>query len=283
MTDNQFDSWLADPQRRTLVMGILNVTPDSFSDGGAYAAPDAAVEAALEMAEAGADLIDIGGESTRPGAQRIGAEVQIERVLPVIQRLVGRVDAVLSIDTTRAEVARTALDAGVTLINDISGGTDDPAMLPLAAQRGAPIVLMHMQGQPATMQVDPQYADVVAEVKQYLKNRLEAAIEAGVNREKVLLDPGIGFGKTADHNLALLQELRQFTELGRPLLLGTSRKGFVGRITGETEASQRLMGTAATVAWCATNGAAIVRVHDVAAMVKVVRIIVAMQRGRLAE
>jgi dihydropteroate synthase len=283
MTDNPFDSWLADPQRRTLVMGILNITPDSFSDGGAYAAPDAAVEAALEMAKAGADLIDIGGESTRPGAQRIGAAAQIERVLPVIQRLAGRVDAVLSIDTTRADVARAALDAGVTLINDISGGTDDPAMLPLAAQRDAPIVLMHMQGKPATMQVDPQYADVVTEVKQYLKDRLEAAMEAGVKREKVLLDPGIGFGKTADHNLALLRELRQFTELGRPLLLGTSRKGFVGRITGETEASQRLMGTAATVAWCATNGAAIVRVHDVAAMVKVVRMIGAMQRGRLVE
>lgn len=281
MTDNRFLAWLADAQRRPLAMGILNVTPDSFSDGGTYAAPDQAVAAARAMADSGAALIDIGGESTRPGAHRISPKEQIGRVLPVIQRLAGRVNAVLSIDTTRAEVARAALDAGALLINDISGGTEDPAMLPLAAQRQAPIVLMHMQGQPATMQADPHYGDVVREVKQYLADRLEAAARAGIRPENVLLDPGIGFGKTADHNLTLLRELRQLTQLGRPLLLGTSRKGFIGRITGETDAAQRLFGTAATVAWCVANGAAIVRVHDVAAMVKVVRMIAAIGRGRL--
>lgn len=281
MTDNQFLAWLADPQRRPLVMGILNVTPDSFSDAGAYASPDKAVAAARAMADEGADLIDIGGESTRPGAQRIFADEQIRRVLPVIQKLAGRIGTTLSIDTTRAQVALAALEAGATLINDISGGAEDPEMLPLAARRQAPIVLMHMQGQPATMQVNPQYGDVVREVKEHLASRLAAAQQAGVRPERVLLDPGIGFGKTADHNLTLLRELRQLTELGRPLLLGTSRKGFIGRITGESDAAERIMGTAATVAWCVANGAAIVRAHDVAAMAKVVRVMEAIRRGHL--
>jgi dihydropteroate synthase len=277
MTDNQFFEWLADLNRRPLVMGILNLTPDSFSDGGAYTRPGSAVAAAQAMADAGADLIDVGGESTRPGAARIDPAQQIQRVLPVLQALGGRISATLSIDTTRAAVAETALDSGAMLVNDISAGMDDPAMLPLVARRRAPIILMHMQGQPATMQAEPRYGDVVREVKQHLAERLEAAVAAGVDRGRVLLDPGIGFGKTVEHNLALLRELRALAEPGQPVVVGTSRKGFIGRLTGE--AGQRLMGTAASVAWCVANGAAMVRVHDVAAMAKVVRMVQAIQRG----
>jgi dihydropteroate synthase len=277
MTDNQFFEWLADLNRRPLVMGILNLTPDSFSDGGAYTGPGSAVAAAQAMADAGADLIDVGGESTRPGAARIDPAQQIQRVLPVLQALGGRISATLSIDTTRAAVAETALDSGAMLVNDISAGMDDPAMLPLVARRRAPIILMHMQGQPATMQAEPRYGDVVREVKQHLAERLEAAVAAGVDRGRVLLDPGIGFGKTVEHNLALLRELRALAEPGQPVVVGTSRKGFIGRLTGE--AGQRLMGTAASVAWCVANGAAMVRVHDVAAMAKVVRMVQAIQRG----
>jgi dihydropteroate synthase len=274
-------SWLADPERAPLVMGVLNVTPDSFSDGAKWAAPAAAVAHARAMVEAGADLIDVGGESTRPGAQRVEAAEQIRRVLPVVETLTRETGdrCVLSIDTTRAEVAKAALDAGATLINDISGATDDRGMLGLAASRKAPIVLMHMQGQPATMQVDPTYRDVVGEVKAFLAGRAVEAVRAGLPRERVLLDPGIGFGKTAGHNLELLRKLNALTGLGYPLVLGTSRKGFIGRISGEEEPSGRVFGTAASVAWCVANGAAIVRVHDVGPMGKVVRVVRAIMTG----
>jgi dihydropteroate synthase len=275
MSPADFVTWLANPQRPPLVMGVLNVTPDSFSDGAKWAEPGAAVGHAQSMVEAGADLIDIGGESTRPGSQRVEPAEQIRRVLPVMETLTRQIGGrcILSIDTTRAEVAKAALDAGAGMINDISGGTDDPKMLALAADREVPIVLMHMQGQPATMQLNPTYKNVVQEVKAFLLHRADAAIEVGITPQAILLDPGIGFGKTAGHNLELLRNLKDLAGIGYPLVLGTSRKGFIGRISGETEPSARLFGTAATVAWCVANGAGILRVHDVEPMSKVVRVI----------
>jgi dihydropteroate synthase len=270
MNSVQFEHWLSDAAREPLVMGVLNVTPDSFSDGGRFAETAAAAAHARQMVADGADLIDVGGESTRPGAPRVPAEEQVRRIIPVLREL-RHVRAVLSVDTTRAAVAEAALEAGACVINDISGGLDDPSMLPLAARRGVPIVLMHMRGEPATMQTLADYKDVVADVKRHLAARRDAAVAAGVERHRILLDPGIGFAKGAEHNLTVMRRLGELTDLGQPLLLGTSRKSFVGRITGEDEPSRRLFGTAATVAWCVANGAAIVRVHDVGPMAKVVR------------
>lgn len=280
MTSMEFEGWLLKPNRTPLVMGVLNVTPDSFSDGGRFAGVDAAVAHARRMAEAGADLIDIGGESTRPGSARVEAAEQIRRVRPVIEALANAdLGCVLSIDTTLTAVAEAALDAGAGVINDISGGSEDEGMLALAARRKAPIVLMHKQGEPATMQVAPHYRNVVEEVEAYLLSRARAALAAGVAKHRIILDPGIGFGKTVEHNLALLRDLARLAGCGYPLLLGTSRKGFLGRITGESEPGERLWSTAGSVAWCIANGAGMVRVHDVDAMVKVVRVISAIMRG----
>ena len=254
-------------------MGILNLTPDSFSDGGRYSAADRALAHAEMMVADGAEWIDIGAESTRPGSKRVGAAEQIARLRPVIGELRKRVSVVLSIDTTLAEVAEVALDAGVDVVNDISAGCDDPAMLPLIARRGVGVILMHMQGEPATMQIAPHYADVTAEVSRFLAERASAAEQAGIGRDKILIDPGIGFGKTAEHNLRLLKDLAKLAGLGFPVVVGSSRKGFIGKITGETAESGRPWGTAASVAWAAANGAAIVRVHDVGPMARVVRMI----------
>jgi dihydropteroate synthase len=278
MTWQEFDAWLLDPSRRPLVMGVLNVTPDSFSDSGRFADPAVAVAHGRQMVADGADLIDIGGESTRPGAPRISSEEQIGRIVPVIRAL-RDLPTVLSVDTTRAAVAATALDAGARLVNDISGGLDDPALLPLVSGRSVPVVLMHMRGQPATMQQMADYGDVVAEVQEHLAALRDGALATGVERHRILLDPGIGFAKRMDHNLTLLRHLHEFTGLGHPLLLGTSRKSFIGKITGEDNPSHRLFGTAASVAWCVANGAAIVRVHDVGPMAKVVRMTQAIQKG----
>lgn len=277
MDRDSFRIWLTDPDRRPLVMGVLNVTPDSFSDGGRFAATDAAVAHAVAMADAGAALIDVGGESTRPGSQPVDPEEQIRRVVPVIQQVANRVPALLSIDTTNAKVAAAALDAGAAIVNDISGGLADPEMLPLVARAGVPVVLMHMQGTPATMQQSPRYDDVVAEVIAFLRERAAAATSAGVDLANVLLDPGIGFGKNMGHNLELLRRLSELAALGRPLVVGTSRKRFIGTLTNEPEPSKRLFGTAASVAWSLANGAAIVRVHDVAEMVQVVNVIDAIR------
>jgi dihydropteroate synthase len=277
---NGFEDWLRDPHRPTLVMGVLNVTPDSFSDGGRFAGCDAAVAHALEMVEAGATLIDVGGESTRPGSQPVPEDEQVRRVVPVIEEIVHRgAPALVSIDTTRATVARAALDAGAALVNDISAARDDAGMLPLIAQRSIPIVLMHMKGTPATMQVDPTYDDVTRETLDFLRDRVVAAEGVGVAPHRVLIDPGIGFGKTMAHNLELLRRQRELTTLGRPVVIGTSRKGFIGRITNEPEPARRLLGTAACVAWSVANGAAVVRVHDVGAMSQVVRMTEAIRSG----
>lgn len=277
MSPPDFDAWLSDPNRRALVMGVLNVTPDSFSDGGRFAARDAAVAHAAEMVEAGADLIDVGGESTRPGSQPVPADEQIARVVSVIQAIASRV--AVSIDTTRATVADAALNAGACLVNDISAGRDDPGMFPLVARRKTAMVLMHMQGTPATMQDDPSYRNVAGEVELFLRRRMNLAVSAGVKRNRILVDPGIGFGKTMEHNLALLREQRGLRRLGRPVVIGASRKGFVGKITNEPDPARRLFGTAACVAWSLANGAAIVRVHDVAAMSQVVAMIQAIRSG----
>jgi dihydropteroate synthase len=272
MSPREFDAWLLDSGRRPLVMGVLNVTPDSFSDGGQFQSVEHAVARAQAMAAKGADLIDVGGESTRPGSRRVDADEQLRRLLPVLRALRGRLDqTTLSLDTTLSAVAEAGLDQGVHVLNDISAGRDDPALLSLAARRGCPILLMHMQGTPATMQLNPTYSDVTAEVAQFLRDRLAAAEAAGIQAAKVLLDPGIGFGKTVGHNLELLRRTRDLaTMLGRPLVVGASRKGFIGKVLPGGDPARRF-GTAATVAWAVANGAAVLRVHDVGAMAEVVR------------
>lgn len=280
MTPADFHAWLRNPGRRALVMGVLNVTPDSFSDGGAFECVELAVKHACKMARDGADLIDIGGESTRPGSLPVESSEQIRRVVPVVRAIVQEcLPTAISVDTTQADVAEAALDAGANLINDISAGRDSKQMFPLAAARKAPLILMHMQGRPATMQQAPTYDDVTIEVVQFLKNRVEAACRAGIDVENVLVDPGIGFGKTTGHNLELLRNLRDLADaVARPLVLGSSRKGFIGGIMGEPDPSRRVYGTAATVAWGIANGARLLRVHDVGPMAQVVRMIEAIEK-----
>lgn len=250
---------------RPRIMGILNVTPDSFSDGGLHSAEAEAVSRALEMVGEGADIVDVGGESTRPYSTRVSGAVQIARVVGVIRRLREEVpaDVSISIDTTLSRVAEAALDAGADFINDISAGRDDADLLRLAAERGAPVVLMHMQGTPETMQDDPQYGDVVVEVHDFLVERAEAAQKLGVRPENIVLDPGIGFGKTREHNLALLANLPVFVRTGYPVLLGSSRKRFMGALCREAEPRQLVGATCATTALGVVAGVAIFRVHDV--------------------
>ncbi|MGC8666929.1 MAG: dihydropteroate synthase [Chthonomonadales bacterium] len=264
---------------RTLVMGILNVTPDSFSDGGRYLDPDAAVRHGLQMAEEGADLIDIGGESTRPGAEPLTVDQELERVLPVIRELSARCPVPLSIDTYKAAVARRAVEAGAAMVNDISAMTFDADMAATVADLHVPVILMHIKGTPRTMQQDPRYTDVVAEVREWLAGRVEAAAAAGISREHIFVDPGFGFGKTAEQNLELLRRLREFGTLGLPVALGTSRKSTIGKVLGGLPVEERLEGTAATVALAIAGGAALVRVHDVREMVRVVRMADAVVRG----
>jgi dihydropteroate synthase len=264
---------------RCLVMGVLNVTPDSFSDGGRYLDHRAAVAHALTMAAEGADLIDVGGESSRPGASYIDERTELERVLPVIEELSAAADVPISIDTRKSTVARAALAAGAGMVNDVSAGRDDPDVLGVAAEAKAPVVLMHMRGTPATMQDNPTYADVVGEVERFLAERCDAAEAAGVAHDSLVIDPGIGFGKRDEHNYALLDELARFTVLGHPVMLGTSRKGFIGRALALPQ-HERVEGTAATVVWAVERGARIVRVHDVRHMVRTVRMTEALLHQR---
>ncbi len=259
-------------------MGIVNVTPDSFSDGGRYLDPARAVAHGEEMAREGADIIDIGGESTRPGARPVSAEEEMERVLPVIHRLRGKVSIPISIDTMKAAVARAALDEGADLVNDISALRFDPAMAPLVAAEKVPVALMHMQGTPQTMQQDPFYEDVVEEVKAFLQSRIQFALEAGVDRERIIVDPGIGFGKNVDHNLALLRGLSALTALGRPVLVGTSRKTFIGKLL-ESGPEERLEGSLAAAVAAVLAGANVIRVHDVKEAARAVRIADALRFG----
>jgi dihydropteroate synthase len=249
---------------RTRVMGIVNVTPDSFSDGGQYLDCAAAVAHGLELEREGATILDIGGESTRPGAMPVAADEELRRVIPVIQGLVSAQSAAkISIDTSKAAVATAALDAGATLVNDVTALRGDPQMAQLVAERGAELCLMHMLGDPRTMQVDPRYDDVVDDVKRFLHERMTAAVAAGVDEARILLDPGIGFGKTVAHNLELLRRLDELVALGRPIVVGTSRKSFLGKLTGR-EVDDRIAGTIATNVLAYERGARVFRVHDVA-------------------
>jgi dihydropteroate synthase len=266
---------------RVFLMGILNVTPDSFSDGGRFLKTDDAIRQAETLAEEGADLIDIGGESSRPGAAAVPIEEEIRRVVPIIEQLVKRLSIPISIDTTKAEVARRALAAGARIINDISALRFDPEMAPLAARDGVPVVLMHMQGTPKDMQVHPVYTDVIREISAFFETRIRFAEQSGISRERIVLDPGIGFGKTIDHNLEILARLDEFRSLGRPLLIGPSRKSFIGQVLG-LPVEERLEGTAAAAAVGILNGASIIRVHDVRAMSRVARMVKAIERFRHA-
>jgi dihydropteroate synthase len=253
------------PLTRPLIMAILNVTPDSFSDGSLYLDPARAVARAEEMEAEGADIIDIGGESTRPGAPAIAAQEEIDRVVPVIAALAKRSSIPISLDSWKGEVARRAMDAGAEIINDISGLTFDPSLAGVAAETGAALALMHTRGTPEGMQRDTVYGDLMGEVMEGLRRSVATALSAGVERERISVDPGIGFGKDSRGNLELLRRLREFGSLGLPLLVGTSRKSFIGAAIGR-EVDDRLFGTAATVALAVNNGASILRVHDVRAM-----------------
>ena len=268
----------------TAVMGVVNVTPDSFSDGGLWLDPQRAVEHGLQLEAEGASVLDIGGESTRPGAEPVPAAEEIRRVVPVLEALRARSDALLSIDTMKAEVAEAALEAGADWVNDVSGGLHDPRILEVTAAAGAGSVAMHRQGDSRTMQEDPRYADCVSEVAEHLRTRAAVALEAGIAHDRVLLDPGIGFGKLLEHNLALLARGGELASLGAPLLIGPSRKAFIGQVKGAERAdawrtgaradrpADRVGGTAAALAACVRAGVAVVRVHDVAAMVEAVRV-----------
>ena len=254
-----------------LVMGVLNVTPDSFSDGGQFFDTDKAIEHGVKMAAEGAAIIDVGGESTRPGAKPIPPEEQIKRVVPVINVLCKKVQVPISIDTYNFEVAKDSLDAGAAMINDITALSDERVGR-LAAEYRVPVVLMHIQETPATMQIEPKYKDVVGEVLEFLLGRAKRAEKIGIDKKNIFIDPGIGFGKTVEHNLLLLKNIDKFVDSGYRVCVGPSRKSFIGRITGKENPAERIFGTAATVALCVAAGVSIVRVHDVAEMIDVVKV-----------
>jgi dihydropteroate synthase len=252
-----------DLSRRGWIMGVLNVTPDSFSDGGNFFLPQKAVEHGLKMAEAGADVIDVGGESTRPRSEPVSLEEELRRAIDVIKALRARSDVVISIDTSKAAVAEAAIDSGASIVNDVTGGRGDAAMMKLVAKRGVGFIVMHMQGTPRTMQIDPRYKDVVGEVADFFRQQYAIAIECGVDPMAVAFDPGIGFGKTLRHNVTLLANLARLQVHDRPLVVGVSRKSFLSKITQSTDMSSRVTATAALTAALWTRGAQVFRVHDV--------------------
>ncbi len=264
---------------RTLVMGIVNVTPDSFSDGGIFAGPEEAVAHGARLVDEGADILDVGGESTRPGSDEVPAGEELGRVLPVIGGLLAsRPGVPISVDTRKPEVAAKALSAGAAIVNDVTAGRD-PAMFEVVRETGAGMVLMHMLGEPKTMQDDPRYDDVVLEVHEFLRERVEAAVFAHVTPERLAIDPGIGFGKSLEHNLDLLRNLSSFRDLDAALLMGASRKRFVGTLTGVDVAAERVEGSIAAAVWCVGQGADVVRVHDVGQTVRALRVADAIVRG----
>jgi dihydropteroate synthase len=264
--------------RRPLILGIVNVTPDSFSDGGRHAGPSAAVAHGLELVRQGADLLDIGGESTRPGSQPVPLEEELRRVLPVVAALAAATPVPLSVDTWKAEVARACLAAGASIINDVTALRGDPSMADVVRAAGAGAILMHMQGTPATMQLDPQYEDVIAEIGHFFEERLQTLADQGIARERLVLDPGIGFGKRTSHNLEILARLREFQRFGRPVCLGVSRKGIIGRLVGERPVERRLAGSLAAVCYALGQQAVqVVRVHDVEETKDAVTLFVALQ------
>ncbi|MBR8827559.1 MAG: dihydropteroate synthase [Gomphosphaeria aponina SAG 52.96 = DSM 107014] len=265
--------------KRTYLMGILNVTPDSFSDGGEFNSLETALQQAKQLVGGGADIIDVGGQSTRPGAEQISQEEELNRVIPVIEALGQELSVTISVDTTRAKVAAAALRAGANWVNDISGATFDGAMLSVVSELGVPIVLMHIRGTPQTMQQQTDYEDVVTEVYQFLESRINAAISAGIKRSHLIIDPGIGFAKTHSQNLELLRRLGEFSALGVPLLVGPSRKSFLGHILNQNDPKLRVWGTAAACCGAIAAGADILRVHDVSQMYDVMRVADAIWRN----
>jgi dihydropteroate synthase len=258
-----------DLTKRAMLMGVLNVTPDSFTDGGQFFATEAAVRHGMEMAQSGAEIIDVGGESTRPGADPVSPNEEMERVLPVIEQLEAAGPSLISIDTSKVKVARAALEAGATIINDVTGGRGDPEMFALAAESGAALIIMHMQGTPQTMQINPIYGDVVAEVADFFRQQFELAIRSGIDPTCIAFDPGIGFGKTGAHNLELLANLPRLRIANRPLVVGVSRKSFLGKITGQP--SDRASATVAMTSLLRERGANVLRVHDVSQNVEALR------------
>lgn len=260
-------------------MGVLNVTPDSFWDGGQYLDPEAAVARALALADQGADLIDVGGESTRPGAAPVDEAEELRRVVPVLERLCGKLRIPVCIDTMKPAVAREALSRGVSVINDVAANRQDPAMWELAAQTGAGYICMHMKGMPPTMQENPQYLDVVAEVLAFFRERLDRLLSCGVGADQIIFDPGIGFGKKIEHNLALLGSLKGFAQLDRPLLVGVSRKSFLGKVSGPRTA-HRLAAGLACASWAVAAGVQFVRTHDVGETVQAIRMTEAIMSHR---
>jgi len=260
-----------DLSRRALIMGVLNVTPDSFSDGGEFFGVEKAVEHGVKMANDGADIIDVGGESTRPDAERVPADEELARVIPVIEKLSRNIDALISIDTSKSVVARTALEVGASIINDVTGGRGDSAMFALAAEKKAALIILHMQGTPRTMQIDPTYDDVVGEVADFFRQQHTRALECRIDPMTIAFDPGIGFGKTVEHNLELLANLPRLRIHDRPLVIGVSRKAFLGRISGTKKMSDRVAPTIALTSLLRERGAQVLRVHDVKANVDALR------------
>ncbi|HAZ49741.1 MAG TPA: dihydropteroate synthase [Cyanobacteria bacterium UBA11369] len=265
--------------KRTYLMGILNVTPDSFSDGGLFHHPESAIAQARYLVKAGADILDIGGESTRPGAAEISPEEELNRVVPVIEAIRRELSVPISVDTTKAAIASASVAAGADIINDISGATFDSQMLPTVAELGVPIVLMHMRGTPKTMQTMTDYQDLIGEIYQFLQARVEAAIASGIDKSCIILDPGIGFAKTYDQNLEILRRLSEFRSLDCPILIGVSRKSFIGRILNQTDPQGRVWGTAGACAGAIASGADILRVHDLPEMRDVSLVADAIFRG----
>jgi dihydropteroate synthase len=263
---------VVDLSLRGMIMGVLNVTPDSFSDGGDFFSTDQAVAHGAQMAAEGARIIDIGGESARPGSEPISLEEELGRVIPVIEQLRGKIEGFISIDTSKSEVARSALEAGATIVNDVTGGRGDERMLPLVAQKNAALIVMHMQGEPKTMQIAPTYDHVVEEVAIFFRQQYARAIECGVDPMAIALDPGIGFGKTLDHNLDLLGNLHRLRIEDRPIVIGVSRKGFLGKLTGAKRPDERLAATVALTSLLYSRGARIFRVHDVKENVDALRV-----------
>jgi dihydropteroate synthase len=264
---------------RTLVMGIVNVTPDSFSDGGMFADAQDAVAHAARLIDDGADIVDVGGESTRPGSDPVSVDEELGRVLPVVEGIrSARRDAVISVDTRRAEVAAKALEGGAAIVNDVTAGRD-PAMFPLVRESGAGMVLMHMLGEPKTMQDDPRYDDVVDDIHEYLRERVEASVFVGIPATQLAIDPGIGFGKTLEHNLSLLRTVEEFMDLDAAVSIGASRKRFLGTLTRTDDPTDRLEASLAVAAWCAAQGVDVVRVHDVRETVRTLAVVDAIARG----
>jgi dihydropteroate synthase len=261
-----------DVSQHALVMGVLNITPDSFSDGGRFFTAEKAIEHGLRMAEEGAQIIDVGGESTRPGAEPVPAEEELRRVIPVIEKLRAKIDTVISVDTSKAHIASEAIEAGASIVNDVTGGRGDKTMMPLVAEKKSGFIITHMQGNPRTMQANPRYDDVVSEVADFFRQQYACVLECGIDPMAIAFDPGIGFGKTLEHNLELLAQLEGIRVHSRPLVVGVSRKSFLAQLTGLTEMSDRLAPAVALTSLLRTRGAGIFRVHDVKENVSALRV-----------